>query len=241
MRSMIFNTVFWGLAALFALVCYALSFLPWRAPLVIMMIAFCRIARFSLKWIGGVPIEVRGDTHAGQPVILAAKHQSYADGPMMMAIVGDVNFVIGNAIEKFPLINRIVARSGATMVNSVGNTKAPGALESAIARSHGEHRPLLIYPEGGLAAIGETKRYRKGIYKMYETLQRPVVPVATNLGLRWNQDDWQKTPGPAVVEFLDPIPPGLPREIFMQRLQDAVESKTRELETEGQTFQEQVA
>ncbi len=239
MRSMIFNALFWGLAALFALLCYVLSFLPFRAPLVAGMIGFCRSARFCLKWVAGIPIEVRGQAPSGEPVIIAAKHQSYADGPMMMAIIGDVNFVIGNAIEKFPLINRIVARSGATMVNSQGNTQAPGALEAALTRSHGENRPLLIYPEGGLAAIGETKRYRKGIYKMYQTLNRPVVPAATNLGLRWNQDDWHKTPGPAVMEFLEPIPAGLPREIFMQRLQDAVESKTRELEAEGLAFQEQ--
>ncbi|MBR9826637.1 MAG: 1-acyl-sn-glycerol-3-phosphate acyltransferase [Alphaproteobacteria bacterium] len=241
MRSIIFNALFWGLAALFALLCYALSFLPWRAPLLSCMIGFCRSARFCLRYVAGVPIDVRGVAPKAQPVILAAKHQSYADGPMMMAIIGDINFVIGNAIEKFPLINRIVARSGATMVNSQGNTQAPGALEAAIKRSHGEDRPLLIYPEGGLAAIGETKRYRKGIFMMYQTLDREVVPVATNLGLRWNQDDWHKTPGPAVVEFLDPIPSGLPREIFMQRLQEAIESKTRELEAEGQAFQEQKA
>jgi len=239
MRSLIFNALFWGLAAVFALVCYGLSWLPWRQPLVIGMIGFCRSARFCLHRVAGVPIEVRGEVPTDQPVIMAAKHQSYADGPMMMAIVGDVNFVIGNAIEKFPLVNRIVARAGATMVNSQGNTSAPGALEAAISRSHGENRPLLIYPEGGLAAIGETKRYRKGIYMMYQTLDRAVVPVATNLGLRWNQDDWKKTPGPAIVEFLDPVPTGLPREIFMQRLQEAVESKTRELEAEGLAFQEQ--
>lgn len=241
MRSVIFNALFWGTAAIFALVCYGLSFLPWRAPLVAGMIGFCRTARAQLRWVAGIPIEVRGTVPRNQPVIIAGKHQSYADGPMMMAITGDVNFVIGNAIEKFPLINRIVRRAGATMVNSVGNTTAPGALENALARTHGENRPVLIYPEGRLAAIGETMRYRKGVFKIYETLNRPVVPASTNLGLRWNQDDWQKTPGPAVVEFLDPIPAGLERDEFMSRLQTAIETKTRELEAEGQAFKEPVS
>ena len=68
---------------------------------------------------------------------------------------------------------------------------------------------------------------------LYAELGRPVVPVATNLGLRWQEEDWEKLPGLAVIEFLEPIPPGLPREIFMQRLQDAIETRTRELETEG--------
>ena len=238
MRSLVFNALFWGLAAAFALICYALSWLPWRKPLVACMIGFCRSARFCLNWVAGVPIEVRGNPPTNQPVIIAAKHQSYADGPMMMAITGDINFVIGNGIEKFPLINRIVRQAGATMVNTQGNTTAPGALEAAIERSHGENRPILIYPEGGLAAIGETTRYRKGVHKIYEPLGRDVIPAATNLGLRWNQDDWHKTQGPAVIEFLDPIPADLPRDEFMQRLQTSVETATRALEAEGMAFQE---
>jgi len=241
MRSFIFNCLFWGISAVFALTCYGLSWLPWRTPLVKTMIGYAHTIRFTMHWVAGIKIEVRGTPPKGQPVILAAKHQSYADGPLMLAISGDINFVIGNGIEKFPLINRIVRIAGATMVNSQGNTTAPGALEDAIARSHGENRPILIYPEGGLAAIGETKRYRKGVYKIYQTLERPVIPVATNLGLRWQQEDWEKSPGTAVIEFLDPLPTGLPREIFMQRLQDAVETRTRALEAEGQTFQEQMA
>ena len=202
------------------------------------MIGFCKSVRFCLKHVAGIPIEVRGAPPTRQPVIIAAKHQSYADGPLMMAITGDINFVIGNGIEKFPLINRIVREAGATMVNTQGNGTAPGALEAAIERSHGENRPILIYPEGGLAAIGETKRYRKGVHKIYETLGRTVIPAATNVGLRWSQEDWHKTKGPAVIEFLDPIPAGLPRDEFMQRLQASVENATRALEAEGQTFQE---
>lgn len=233
MRSFIFNCLFWGISAVFALLCYALSWLPWRRPLVLGMIGYAKSIRFVMHAVMGIRIEVRGEVPRGQRVILAAKHQSYADGPLMLAVAGDINFVIGNAIEKFPLINRIVREAGATMVNTQGNTAAPGALEAAIERSHGENRPVLIYPEGGLAAVGETKRYRKGVYKLYQTLDRPVVPVATNLGLRWQQEDWRKSPGTAVVEFLDTMPAGLPQANFMQDLQTRIETRTRELEAEG--------
>lgn len=233
MRSFVFNCLFWTVSAAYALVCYALAFLPWRRPLVLGMIAYAHTIRALMRVIVGIRIEVRGEVPRGQPVILAAKHQSYADGPIMLAIVGDINFVIGNAIEKFPLINRIVRKAGATMVNSQGNTTAPGALEAAIAKSHGESRPVLIYPEGGLAAVGETKRYRKGVYKLYATLERPVVPVATNMGLRWQQEDWIKTPGTAVIEFLPALPPGLPQANFMQQLEQTIETRCRALEAEG--------
>lgn len=235
MRSFAFNVVFWAVSALFALVSYALAFLPWREPLIRAIIAYGVTVRFCLRWVAAIPVEIRGTPPQHEPVIIAAKHQSYADGPLMVSLTGDLNFVIGNGIEKFPLINRIVKRAGATMVNAQGQTRAQGALQQSIQRSIDDHRPILIYPEGGMSAVGQTRRYRKGVYMLYAELDRPVVPVATNLGLRWQEEAWEKLPGPAVIEFLEPIPPGLPREIFMQRLQDAIEIRTRELEGEGQS------
>ena len=57
----------------------------------------------------------------------------------------------------------------------------------------------------------------------------PVVPVATNLGLFWRQQEFRKTAGTATVEFLDPIPAGLSKAEFMARLENAIETRTSEL------------
>tara|TARA_R110002072_G_scaffold59914_1_gene152343 strand:+ start:2201 stop:2908 length:708 start_codon:yes stop_codon:yes gene_type:complete len=235
MRSLVFNTLFWGLSGVFALTCYVAAWLPRRGPLMAVIIAYGKTTRLCMRWVAGIPVEVRGQPPRGEPVIIAAKHQAYADGPLMMALAGDLNFVIGNGIEKFPLVNRIVKRAGATMVDAQGHTRAQGALQESIGRITDDHRPVLIYPEGGMAAVGVTRRYRKGVYVLYAELGRSVVPVATNLGLRWPEEEWEKYPGPAVIEFLEPIPPGLPREIFMQRLQTAIETRSRELEAEGRS------
>tara|TARA_R110000868_G_scaffold102441_18_gene282103 strand:+ start:495 stop:1202 length:708 start_codon:yes stop_codon:yes gene_type:complete len=235
MRSLVFNIVFWGLSALFALVCYGAAWLPRREPLMAAINAYGHATRFCMRWVAGISVEVRGEVPRGEPVIIAAKHQAYADGPLMMAFAGDLNFVIGNGIEKFPLVDRIVQRAGAIMVDAQGHARAQGALQESISRIADDHRPVLIYPEGGMAAVGVTRRYRKGVYVLYTELNRSVVPVATNLGLRWPEEEWAKHPGPAVIEFLEPIPPGLPREIFMQRLQTVIETRSRELETEGRS------
>ena len=40
-------------------------------------------------------------------------------------------------------------------------------------------------------------------------------------------------PGTIVVEFLDPIPPGLPMDEFFRRLRDQIESATARLVAEG--------
>ena len=44
---------------------------------------------------------------------------------------------------------------------------------------------------------------------------------------------WGKTPGRAVVEFLDPIEPGLEKDAFMERLEAVIEARTDALVKEG--------
>lgn len=232
-RSLVFNALFWSSCTLAVLTAYAASLLPWRRPVVVAAVGFARWLRLIMRIVMGIRVEVRGRVPRRAAVIVAAKHQSWADGILMLAILGDINFIIGNGIEKFPLVGRIVARLGATMVNSQGQSRAQGALQTCFERAADDPRPLLIYPEGALAPVGETRRYRKGVHLMYETLQRQVIPVATNTGLRWPRNEWTKHAGPAVIEFLDPIPPGLPRDDFLPRLMRIIETRTRALEAEG--------
>ena len=68
---------------------------------------------------------------------------------------------------------------------------------------------------------------------MYRDFDVPVVPLATNLGLFWPQEETRKTPGIATLEFLEPIPTGLPKDEFLARLETAIEGKTAELIAEA--------
>jgi len=235
MRSLIFNCLFWAISGVFAVSCYACSFILPRKQMMQMLIGYGHTVRFISTHVMGIEFIIRGTPPKGEPIIMAGKHQSYADGIFMLTLTGDTNFIIGNEVEKFPMINRIVRKAGGTMVNHFGKTHAPGALEKGIERSHRDDRPVLIYPEGGLAPVGETWRYRKGVYKLYHELNRIVIPVATNMGLRWQAEDWNKSPGPAVIEFMEPIPTGMPRPQFMHVLETTIETRTRQLEAEGQS------
>ncbi|MNT40166.1 hypothetical protein D3C72_1764630 [compost metagenome] len=68
---------------------------------------------------------------------------------------------------------------------------------------------------------------------MYRDFDMPVVPLATNLGLFWPQESSRKTPGTATLEFLEPLPTGLPKDEFLARLEAAIEGKTAELIAEA--------
>jgi len=196
-----------------------------------------RYSRLARGWLGtcGVKTEYRGLDHLpGEPAVIAAKHQSWADGILHVARDRELAYVIGDHMLDFPLVGGFLDKAGAVVVDAnSGGRRAPGAFESGLARLARERRDVLIFPEGGMSEPGTAKRYRSGVLKLAEALDRPVVPAATNLGCFWPKRDWTLSPGLAVVEYLPAIRPGDNRAGFMAQLRDTIESRTRALEAEA--------
>ena len=57
----------------------------------------------------------------------------------------------------------------------------------------------------------------------------PCFPVAANVGVFWPKHGILRKPGKAVVEFLDPLPPGLDKDTFMAELETRIEARSGEL------------
>jgi 1-acyl-sn-glycerol-3-phosphate acyltransferase len=64
---------------------------------------------------------------------------------------------------------------------------------------------------------------------LYQAEGVPCVPIALNSGLFWPRRSLRRYPGTVVAEILDPIPPGLDKETFFERLQRDIESATARL------------
>ncbi|WP_420432777.1 lysophospholipid acyltransferase family protein [Hyphobacterium sp.] len=235
MRATVFNLLYWTISAFYAVLCALLALIPGKFFLMHGMRSYCRLTVLLMRIICGIKVEVRGRKPKNQAVIIAAKHQSWGDGIVLVAKTGNVNFVVGDHMLKFPLIGWVLTRAGAIVVNNQGGRKALESLKDGINRSHGEARPILIYPEGHLTEVGTGKPYRKGVYRLATQLDRKVVPVATNLGCFWPQQKWEKHPGKAVIEFLEPISPKLDAVTFMATLETTVEAHSRRLEQEAQS------
>jgi 1-acyl-sn-glycerol-3-phosphate acyltransferase len=62
----------------------------------------------------------------------------------------------------------------------------------------------------------------------------PCLPVALNSGLFWPRRALRRYPGTVRVEVLDPIQPGLDKDLFFERLQREIESATARLVAEGE-------
>ena len=61
----------------------------------------------------------------------------------------------------------------------------------------------------------------------------PCVPVALNSGLFWPRRSILRIPGTVVIEILDPIPPGLSKDEFFERLKSGIETATARLIEDG--------
>jgi len=231
MRSFFFNILFYSFSVFFALLCVVLSFLPGRKPIMLGLSAYTKTMVWLMRAVAKIDVQVSGHDRLPKkgPYIIAPKHQSYGDGFVMFSQFNDLSFVTGDHLEKFMTLKRILRKAGAVVINNCGGSNARDSLQERAAIVQKEGRKLLIYPEGHLSQIGTHHRFRKGVYFMYEDFNCPVVPVATNLGQRWNQNNWTKHSGIAHVEFLEPIMPGLGKDEFMHELETRIESRSLEL------------
>lgn len=234
MRSFAFNVAYWilsishGLAAAFA------ALTPGRTATARVIRAYVRRMVKAMRTFAGIRIQVRGrDRLPDGAFIIASKHQSWGDGFATYDQFDDLAFVTGDHLEKFPLLAVVLKKVGAIVVNNCGGRAARDALKHRAADAHAEGRKILIYPEGNLAKVGEKFRYRSGVWHMYRDFNMPVVPLATNLGLFWPGEAYAKYPGTATLEFLEPIPTGLDKAEFLERLEAAVEGRTAELVAEA--------
>ena len=223
-RSWAFRACYYAVSVFFVLTAAALLAIPSRRPVTAWIRLYARVMVQAMRRVGGIDARTHGALPEG-PVILAAKHQSWGDGFVTYAAVPDLAFVCGAHLTRIPLAGGILRGLGAIVVRQCGGADARGSLTAGLAEAKRANRSVLIYPEGHLAPVGTKHRYRKGVWHLYAEMGVPVVPVATDLGLRWPQARVRLTPGPASVRFLPAIPPGLGKDAFMARLEDAVETE----------------
>jgi 1-acyl-sn-glycerol-3-phosphate acyltransferase len=234
MGSLAFNLAYWVLSIVYASAAAFTALAPGRGATGWIIRRYVKRMVQAMRIFAGIHIETRGKERLPDGAfIIASKHQSWGDGFATYDQFDDLALVTGDHLEKFPLLGAVLRKLGAIVVNNCGGREAREALKHRSADAHASGRRILIYPEGNLARVGEKFRYRSGVWHMYRDFDMPVVPLATNLGLFWPQEESRKTPGTATLEFLDPIPTGLGKEEFLARLEAAVEGRTAELVAEA--------
>jgi 1-acyl-sn-glycerol-3-phosphate acyltransferase len=138
-------------------------------------------------------------------------------------------YILKRELKWIPLFGWYLIKS-----NMIGvNRGAGGRKLLDMARGAGEEvrrgRQLIIFPEGTRTPVDAPPHYKSGVAQIYVDSGVTCVPVALNSGLFWPRRTFMRYPGTLVVEFLDPLPPGLSRREFLKRVSDVIEEATNRL------------
>jgi 1-acyl-sn-glycerol-3-phosphate acyltransferase len=236
------NPLRWLMSLLFILQMYlamavlAIGFAPFaifsRDAAYLAMHSYCRWVAFSARWMVGIRSQVRGTVPTGE-VIVAAKHQSFLDIILIFGALPRAKFIMKKELIYAPLLGQYALRIGCVPVDRGKRGQAIARMKADVAKGAALPGQLIIYPQGTRVAPGAYMPYKVGTGLLYQQLDQPCVPVATNVGLFWPKRGILRKPGLAVVEFLPPIPPGKPVAEFMALLSEQVETASNRLMAEA--------
>jgi 1-acyl-sn-glycerol-3-phosphate acyltransferase len=232
-RALAFNFAFFAWTAFIGTI--ALPVLLTTRPLTMRFGRFWASGVLALlKTIVGLGHEIRGlDRIPRSGCIIAMKHQSAWDTLIVPVVLDDPAIVLKHELLLVPFFGWYAARAGSIAIDRKARA---GALRRMLAKARpvaAAGRPIVIFPEGTRVASGERRSYHPGVAALYQALALPLVPAAVNSGLYWGRRSFLKHPGRIVLEFLDPIPPGWPRDRLMAELEQRIETATAALLREG--------
>ncbi len=225
LRSLLFLLWFAGVSALLSLVFCPVLLLP-RGATVWLARTWARAAFWGLKIIAGIGWEIRGVPPNG-PVLVASKHMSMWDTLALWLVLDTPAIVLKRELLYIPFYGWFLWKATAIAIDRKSGAQALRKMNHAAQAVLAEGRPILIFPEGTRKKPGDAPDYKPGVAGLYSLLGVACVPVALNSGAYWTS--FLKYPGTIVLEFLEPIPPGLKRGAFMAELEQRIETATRQL------------
>ena len=175
---------------------------------------------WGLKVFAGTGMRVIGSPPKGA-VLVAAKHMSMWDTLGLYLLLYDPGIVLKRELLRIPFYGWYLWKNCAIAVDRGAGADAMRRMIHSANKVLDEGRPILIFPEGTRRKPGEMPDYKPGVVGLYALLKKPCVPVALDSGVYWR--GFFKYPGDITVEFLEPIPAGLNRALFMRTLEERIE------------------
>ncbi len=232
-RSLLFNVLFYVTTTLFVVLGSPLLFAPRRWAMAALAV-HSRFELWLIETIVGTRLEVRGkDKLPTGACLVASKHQSAWETFALIPLFRDPALLMKRELFWIPFHGWF---SKKFEMIPVDRDKGPSALRRMLREAKGRAaagREIIIFPEGTRRPPGAPPDYKTGVVLLYAALGIPCVPVALNSGLFWPRRSLIRRPGTIIVEFLDPIPPGLARAEFLARLTSAIETASDRLIAEA--------
>lgn len=232
-RSIVYAAAFYLVTAIMLVTCSWLLIAP-RAWAMTGLRLHSQICMWLLKAICGTTFEVRGrEKLPPGACLIVSKHQSTWDTFALIPLFGDPAMVLKAELKWIPFYGWFCQKFEHILVERARAAVSLKKLVVDAKRCAAVGRQIVIFPEGTRRPPGAAPDYKSGYIALYEGLQLPCVPVALNSGLYWPRRQLMRYPGTIIVEFLDPLPPGMPRAEFRRTIEAQIEAACTQLMREA--------
>jgi 1-acyl-sn-glycerol-3-phosphate acyltransferase len=232
-RSILFNILFYLNLFVYFIAAIPSLFLPYRV-VVAFAKAWGRTDLWLLRAVCGIDVEWIGlEKIPKGPLIVASKHQSLWETFALLTLFRDPTFIVKRELMWIPFFGWYIWKARMIPVNRGARTLALADMTERARVELQRDRQLVIFPEGTRRAPGAEPAYKFGVAHLYAETGVPCLPVALNSGLVRGRRSFLRHPGTVRVEILDPIPPGLARAEFLERLETEIEGATARLVAAG--------
>jgi 1-acyl-sn-glycerol-3-phosphate acyltransferase len=237
LRSLVYQVLFYALLIFWLIIAIPTFLMPRRAILRIAAY-WAASSIWLLRVICNTKVEYRGlEKIPAGPLIVASKHQSMWETISLLRFFEAPFFALKRELRFIPIFGLFLIKTNMIAIDR----RAGGRALIAMARRAREEvlrgRQFVIFPEGTRRPVGAPPQYKSGVGLIYTDCGVPCLPVALNSGLFWPRRTFLRYPGTLVVEFLDPLPPGLPRDEFLTRMRNAIEDATNRIVADAQAEQ----
>jgi len=232
-RSFVFNLLFYLNTIFWLIIALPTFFMPYRAVITIAK-AWGRSNLVLLRAVCGIDYEIRGlEKIPTGPLIVASKHQSAWETFALVPLFDNPLFIVKRELLWIPIFGWLMSKGRMVPVDRGGGSQALASMTARARLELADNRQLIIFPEGTRRPAGAEARYKFGVAHLYVAEGVPCLPIALNSGLFWPRRSMRRRPGTVLVEILDPIGPGLGKDVFFKRLQSDIETATARLIAES--------
>jgi len=231
LRSLLFNLFLYaGIVAVF-LIALPTLFLPPKFTLLFGKFLGYYVV-FVVRIFLNTKVEIKGISNIPktEKYFVASAHQSMFETFALQAILDYPVFILKKELLRIPLFGLYLRKIKSIEITRETTTKDNLSFFDKVAEViKNEDRPLLIFPQGTRLQVDEKRPFKKGVGRIYETLNISCVPIALNSGSVWPKKGIIKYPGKITISLMEPIKPGLKRDKFIENLENKIYEEIKKI------------
>ena len=161
---------------------------------------------------------------------VASAHQSMFETFVLQEPLRFPIFILKKELLRIPLFGWYLKKIGSIEIIREKTTKDNLNFFDKVKKTiEKNNRPLLIFPQGTRVKYGDKIPFKKGVGRIYDSLNLPCIPVALNSGKIWPKNSFMKYKGDIHISFLSPIMPGKNKNEFLKEIENKIYSEIEKL------------